>query len=152
MRVFLLSWLFGFFISVLFVGSVTVYAQSEEGKWTLVGFTKYRDAIFINKNSISYPSHDMATAWARIEPSEKSKYYREIKKELKKSKKPTKRFKYTEILNEIDCAGNRIRYMKIVYFSKEDNVIHSSSRTEPEWKKIHPGSLWENMQKAVCNK
>lgn len=152
MKLYSFSWFLVFIILVSFVGSLAFSAQSGEEKWTFAGFTKYRDAIFINKNNISYQSHDTARVWAKIAPSEKSKYYREIKRELKKSKKSSKGFKYTELLTDIDCAGNRIRYLQIIYFNTEGTVIYATSHTETAWKKIHPGSLWENIQKTVCNK
>ena len=124
----------------------------EAGKeqWIFVGFTKYRDALYIEKKSVSYPSPDIARVWSMIAPSEKSKYREEVKGELKKLKKSAKGLMYTEILNEIECRGNRIRFLQIVHFNAEGSIIHSAVSADYEWKIIYPGSLWQNIQSAAC--
>ena len=115
-----------------------------------MGFTKYRDALYIEKKSVSYPSPDIARVWSMIAPSEKSKYRQEVKGELKKLKKSAKGLKYTEILNEIECKGNRIRFLQIVHLTAEGSIIHSAASADQEWKIIYPGSLWQNIQSAAC--
>ncbi|MGO9213370.1 MAG: surface-adhesin E family protein [Syntrophales bacterium] len=73
-----------------------------------------------------------------------------MKGELKKLKKSAKGLKYTEILNEIECRGNKIRFLQIFYFNAERSIIHSAPSADQEWKMIYSGSLWQNMQSAVC--
>jgi hypothetical protein len=134
------------------IATSPVCAQAGEEAWTFVDFTKYRDAVFIDKNSISYPFPNVMRVWAKISPSPKSKYYREARRELRKSGKSAKEFKYTKLKYEIDCAGNRIRRPKMMYFDSAGKEIHSKSLTEPKWKPISPGSLWGSLQNAVCVK
>ncbi len=144
-------WCFMVIILALAVpGLGSARAQAGEGKWTLVGFTKYRDAVFINKNSAATSVAGMSKVWAKIVPSEKSKFYQEIKRELGKSGKSTKGFKYTEILSETDCRGKRIRFLKIVYFTGEGATIHADAPSEAVWKSVSVGSVWENLHGAVC--
>jgi hypothetical protein len=145
-----LSYFFIFFIGASFLGANPVYAQGGKEQWIFVGFTKYRDALYIEKKSISHPSPDNAWVWSLIAPSEKSKYRQEVKGELKKLKKSAKGLKYTEILNEIECRGNRIRFLQIVHFNAEGSIIHSAASADQEWKIIYSGSLWQNMQSAAC--
>jgi hypothetical protein len=145
-----LSYFVIFFIGASLLGANPVYAQSGKEQWIFVGFTKYRDALYIEKKSISRPSPDNAWVWSLIAPSEKSKYREEIKGELKKLKKSAKGLKYTEILNEIECRGNRIRFLQIVYFNAEGSIIHSAASADQEWKIIYSGSLWQNIQNAAC--
>jgi hypothetical protein len=145
-----LSYFFIFFIGASFLGATPVYAQAGKEQWAFVGFTKYRDALYIEKKSVSYPSPDIAWVWSLIAPSEKSKYRQEVKEDLKKFKKPAKGLKYIEILNEIDCRGSRIRFLQIVYFSAQGSIIHSAASADQEWKIIYPGSLWQNMQSTAC--
>ena len=128
----------------------SVYAEARKEKWTFMGFTKYRDALYIEMNSISHPFPNIVWVWSFIAPSEKSKYLQQIKKEVEKSKKSTGGLKSTEILNEIDCAKNRIRYGQIVYLTIGGTIIHSADNPDSEWKDIYPGSLWQNMRNAVC--
>ncbi len=139
-----------FFIALYFLGTNPVCAQGEKEQWIFVGFTKYRDALYIEKKSVSRPSPDIAWVWSLIAPSEKSKYRQEIKEDLKKLKKSAKGLKYTEILNEIDCRGSRIRFLQIIYFHAQGSIIHSAVSADQEWKPIYPGSLWQNMQSTAC--
>jgi hypothetical protein len=139
-----------FFIGASFLGATSVCAQAGKEQWIFVGFTKYRDALYIEKKSVSYLSPDIARVWSMIAPSEKSKYRQEVKRELKKLKKSAKGLKCTEILNEIECRGNRIRFLQIVHFNAEGSIINSAASTDQEWKIIYPGSLWQNMQSAAC--
>jgi hypothetical protein len=145
-----LSYFIIFFICVSFLGATPVCAQTGKEQWIFVGFTKYRDALYIEKKSISHPSPDNAWVWSLIAPSEKSKYREEVKGELRKLKKSAKGLKYTEILNEIECRGNRIRFLQIVYFDAEGSIIHLAASADQEWKIIYSGSLWQNIQSAAC--
>lgn len=133
-----------------FLGTTCMCAEAGNEQWIFVGFTKYRDALYIEKKSVSYPSPDTARVWSMIAPSEKSKYREEVKGELKKLKKSAKGLKYIEILNEIECRGNRIRFLQIVYFNAEGSIIDSVPSADYDWKTIYPGSLWQNIQSAGC--
>jgi hypothetical protein len=139
-----------FFIALYFLGTNPVCAQGGKEQWVFVGFTKYRDALYMEKKSVSRPSPDIAWVWSLIAPSEKSKYREEVKKDLKKLRKSAKGLKYTEILNEIDCRGSRIRFLQIVHFNTQGAIIHSAASSDQEWKIIYPGSLWQNMQSTAC--
>jgi hypothetical protein len=139
-----------FFIALYFLGTNPVCAQGGKEQWIFVGFTKYRDALYMEKKSVSRPSPDIAWVWSLIAPSEKSKYRKEIKEDLRKLKKSAKELKYTEILNEIDCRGSRIRFLQIVHFNAQGSTIHSAASSDQEWKIIYPGSLWQTMQSTVC--
>jgi hypothetical protein len=145
-----LLWGFIFFTYVALMGLLPICAEAGEVKWVFMGFTKYRDALYIEMNSVYYPSHTIAGAWSLIAPSIKSKYLQEVKRELKKAKISSSGFKYAEILNEIDCTNNKIRYLQIVYFDKEGETIHSATASDVEWKTISPGSLWDTLRKTVC--
>jgi hypothetical protein len=145
-----LSYFLIFFIGASLLGANPVYAQAGKEQWSFVGFTKYRDALYVEKNSISRPSPDIAWAWTLIAPSEKSKYRQEVKEDLRKVRKSAKGLKYIEILNEIECRGNRIRFLQIVYFNAQGSIIHSAASADQEWKIIYSGSLWHNLQNAAC--
>jgi hypothetical protein len=145
-----LSYVVIFFIGASFLGATSVCAQAGKEQWIFVGFTKYRDALYIEKKSVSYPSPDIARVWSMIAPSEKSKYRQEIKGELKKLKKSAKGLKYAEILNEIDCRGNKIRFLQILYLNAQGSIIHAAASADYEWKIIYSGSLWQKIQSTAC--
>ena len=81
-----LSYFFIFFIAASFLGANPVYAQAGKEQWIFVGFTKYRDALYMEKESVSRPSPDIAWVWSLIAPSEKSKYRQGDKRRIKKVK------------------------------------------------------------------
>jgi len=64
------------------LGSHGYAGAAEESKWSFVGFTKYRDALFIDKARLSRPSTGKVLVSARIEPSAKSLFRRNIKREI----------------------------------------------------------------------
>ena len=145
-----LSYVVILFIGASFLGATSVCAQAGKEQWIFVGFTKYRDALYIEKKSVSYPSPDIARVWSMIAPSEKSKYREEVKGELKKLRKLAKGLKYAEILNEIDCRGGKIRFLQILYLNAQGSIIHAAASADYEWKIIYSGSLLQKIQSTAC--
>jgi hypothetical protein len=125
-------------------------AGTAEAKWVFAGFTKYRDAVFIDMNRLTYTARDQAGIWSRITPAEQSKYFKQIRRDLKKVKKAGYGFRHLETLNEIDCLNKKIRYLEVIYYDRESRVIHATRDENPAWKKINTGSLWDSLQTAVC--
>jgi len=132
--------------------STGLHAGGNEQDWTLTGFTKYRDAIFLHNKSTSYLLDNRVRAWIIIEPSVKSKYLREAQGELKKAGRPSKDLRYIEILNQIDCAGNQIHQEKILYLNGNGGTIFFISHAVPKWKAIDRTNIWFGLLKKVCNK
>jgi hypothetical protein len=50
-------------------------AETTGAKWVFVGFTKYRDALFIDMNRLTREADRQTQVWSRITPAERSKYY-----------------------------------------------------------------------------
>lgn len=147
-----LLFVFLFLMCLSFVKLTPGFAESKKEKWGFMGFTKYRDALYIETNSITHSSQNIYWVWSLMAPSEKSRYLQQVKNELQKSNKSTDGLKYIEVLNQIDCTNKRIRYMRILYLTKEGKMIHSAEATDQEWKAIYPGSLWHAIQNNVCGK
>ncbi|MEN6318431.1 MAG: surface-adhesin E family protein [Syntrophaceae bacterium] len=152
MKIRLLPILFLFLMCLSFVRITPGYAESRKEKWVFMGFTKYRDALYIETNSITHSSQNIYWVWSLMAPSEKSRYLQQVKNELQKSNKSTDGLKYIEVLNQIDCTNKRIRSMRIEYLTIEGKMIHFAEATDQEWKTIYPGSLWHAMQNAACGK
>jgi hypothetical protein len=128
-----------------------VDAGTTGGKWVFVGFTKYRDALFIDMNRLSREADQQAQVWSRITPAERSKYYKQIQRDLKKVNEAPREFRYLETLNEINCTNRQIRYLKVLYFRPDGSVIHATRDDRPSWKSVHSGSLWDSLLAAVCD-
>lgn len=138
---------------VILIFAAKVYPEGHPmSGWELIGFTKYRDALFMDRDSIKGLGENLFTVRLKIAPSRKSKTFAEIKRELKKAKKSSKTFKYAEIFNEVDCAAGRIRYLRIVYHRKNGSVIHTARNPKANWRPVDSGSLWDALRTAVCGK
>ena len=146
------KWRFNVSIFCLFVllGGCGYALAAEESTWSFVGFTKYRDAIFIDKTHLSRPSTGKVLVSARIEPSAKSLFRKKIKREVPQYKKSLKNFKYLILEVELACPESRIRFREIQFFDKAGEVLHTAANPEAPWKPVKPGSLWKDLEKAVC--
>jgi len=125
---------------------------TPESKWAFVGFTRYRDALFIDMNRITHDMDQRTRVWSRMTPAKHSKYYRQIQRDLRKVDKPAMEFRYMETLNEISCRDRRIRFEKVLYYRQDGEVIHATRDDNAQWKTITPGSLWESLGAIVCDK
>jgi hypothetical protein len=125
-------------------------AESTEAKWAFVGFTKYRDGLFIDMNRLTDEADQRRQVWSRITPAEHSGYIKRIRRNLMQAGKNSGEFRYVEILNELNCQDRRIRYLKGVYFHRDGRVIHAVGDDAPVWKAVHAGSLWDSLLTAVC--
>lgn len=120
------------------------------GEWDLVGFTKYRDALFMDRDSIKGLGDNRFTVRLKIAPSRKSKSFSLITRELKRAKKSAKTFKYAEIFCDVDCSAGQVRYRSVVYHRKNGRVIHTATNPAVRWRPVDSGSLWDALRKAVC--
>jgi len=139
-----------FFGLILLWGGCGYTLAAEESKWSFVGFTKYRDALFIDKAHLSSPSAGKVFVTARIEPSAKSLFRSNIKREVPSYRKSLKNFKYLVLEIEMACPENRMRFRKIEFFDVNDQVMRSSADPKSPWKSVTPGSLWKDLARAVC--
>jgi len=147
-----LNWRLGMFIVglfILWVGGGYALA-AEESKWSFVGFTKYRDALFIDKAILSRPSAGTVLVTTRIEPSAKSLFRKNIKREIPQYKKSLKNFKYLIMEVELACPEHRMRFLKIQFFDEEGKVLHTAAEPAAPWKPVKHGSLWKDLEKTVC--
>ncbi|MEI7637330.1 MAG: surface-adhesin E family protein [Syntrophus sp. (in: bacteria)] len=139
--------IFCFFV---LLGGCGYALAAEESMWSFVGFTKYRDAIFIDKAHLSRPSTGKVLVSARIEPSAKSLFRGNIKREVPQYRKSLKNFKYLIMEIELSCPEDRLRFREIKFFDKEGKVLHTAAYPDAPWKPIKPGGLWKDLEGAVC--
>jgi hypothetical protein len=123
---------------------------TEESEWNFVGFTKYRDALFIDKARLSRPSAGKVLVSARIEPAVKSLFRRNIKQEVPQYKKSLKNFKYLVMEIEINCPEDQMRIRKLQFFTEAGKVMHTAANPEAPWKPVKSGNLWKDLEDAVC--
>lgn len=138
-----------FLIILLLIPSASS-AEKMTGNWRLVGYTKYRDAVFMDTARLSSSPNGISTAWIKIAPSGKSKYRRLINEYLVLVTQQSPAFKSIEILYDIHCRDQLIRFKKFVYLDTDGNMIYEASENRPQWLRISHGSVWHPLWKTSC--
>jgi hypothetical protein len=134
----------------ILLGSHGLVLATAEHRWSFVGFTKYRDAIFIDKASLNRPSPGQVFVSVRIEPAAKSLLRKSIQREVPQSKNISKNFKYLIVEMEMSCRSHQMRIRKLEFFSATGKSIHTAADPEAAWKTVGSGSLWKDLEGAVC--
>jgi len=132
---------------------LTIFAAAAEAageKWQFIGFTRYRDPLYLDVNRIQMKNNDIHSAWVRITPAENSLFRGQLTKTLQGTGKSAQAVKYLEMNKDIDCQGSKIRHMKLVFYDHRNKVLFTSGNLKAPWKPILAGSLWPDLQKAVC--
>jgi hypothetical protein len=134
----------------ILLGSRGFVLAAEESRWSFVGFTKYRDALFIDKAHLRRPSPGTVLVSARIEPAAKSLLRKSIQREIPQDKNKAKNFKYLILEMEMSCRSHRMRILKLQFCSAAGKIIHTAADPEAAWKTVGSGSLWKDLEGAVC--
>lgn len=127
-----------------------LFAERMTDNWRLTGYTKYRDVVFVDRNRISRPAPDITAVWIKIAPSGKSRYLRSVAEYLESVKKWNSRFKSVEILCEINCSMDFIRFKEFAYLDNDRNVLHKAHEAGTQRFLINRGSIWHFVEKEVC--
>ncbi len=137
----------------LLMASLLHAADGPAGpSWTFVGYTKYRDPIYLDTSRLTKESPQESLAICRITPSAKSRFLRQIQGELRKAKIPSAGFRYMEISAGIDCGKKVIRFPAVKYFTADGRLLHSDEDPGARWTPIAPGSRWDSLRGNVCGK
>jgi hypothetical protein len=139
-----------FVICLLLITSNSIAAEKMTDRWHITGYTKYRDAVFVDISRLTFPTPGTVTIWVKIAPAGKSGYFRLVNEYLASVNKSDKGFKSIEILCEINCSGHLIRFSRFMYFDASGNVIHAVDETNPQRYLIEQGNPWYNVEKEAC--
>ena len=132
-------------VGVIPIGLVIFgYAEVWGADWKFYTNGVYGD-YFYDAEAITRPSKGIVRVWVKVEYSLRGAHemIRELGKEYKN-------INYAKVLHEINCSDRKWRTLSLTRYSKEGEVINSSSR-EGEWGRIFPESLGEALYKWVCN-
>ncbi|MFB3925998.1 MAG: surface-adhesin E family protein [Syntrophales bacterium] len=136
----------------VFTGSAAFSSGADPSRWKLVGFTKYRDALFLDRESLERLPGDTLKATVKISPSPKSKFLRQLRKELKARGKSAGFLGHVEYSMEIDCRANAMRFIHAAYYRKDGKLIYERDYTADGWKPVTAGSLWDMLHESACSK
>ena len=101
--------------------------------------------VYYDTKEITYPSKGIvkvSTKWAYTEKGIKNA------KEIFGEK--YQNLNYSIKSYEINCKDKTSRILSITDYNKDETVISSDSKTNPEWSRISQESVLESLYKMVC--
>src|SRR4030042_3927136 len=101
--------------------------------------------LYYDTEEITHPSKDIVkvlTKWAYTEKGIKNA------KEIFGEK--YENLSYSIKSYEINCKDKTSRILSITDYNKEETVISSDRKTNPEWSRISPATVLESLSKMVC--
>ncbi|HAM49784.1 MAG TPA: hypothetical protein DCP92_03490 [Nitrospiraceae bacterium] len=130
-------------------------AHSEGGRWKLIGRSKTDTCWYIDTESLSFSSKNIASVWVRSIPEKQDTRYGEedestwdIMKDLQA--RYFGAYRYTEGLWELDCTRGMFRILYFVAYGEDGEIINSLLDTDAGWAFIVPGSVGETIQATLC--
>lgn len=145
----IIGWKHFIIANLLFLMLVPV-AEAGGAAWQFIGFTRYRDPLYADMNRKEIKQDGIVGIWTRITVAENSLFRGQMRRDLHRTGRSEKNVKYLEMKKEINCQGSRIRHLGMTYYDHRDRVVASTGSSKASWKPILPGSLWPDLQKAVC--
>jgi hypothetical protein len=106
-----------------------IVASAQEADMQLV-ITDPDKSWYINTLTLVTPAPGMVSYWNKIVPSKGSRYYSYMGSVLEKSRKDPGRLEYVQVLQELNCATNKTKVWNVVFYDRQNRIIHSSSASE----------------------
>ena len=147
-RVFLL----GMILFPLLLGGTdrAVAAGENQNPWSFVGFTRYRDALYLDKSRLTRSPDGKVLVSALIKPAPGSLFRSNIQREIPTYRKSLEHFQYLVLVMELSCPEERLRFLVIQFRDASDQVLHTTTDAQAPWKPIKPGALWKDLAGTVC--
>jgi len=124
--------------------------NAGDNPWSFLGFTRYRDAIFIDKTRLTRSAPGKVVVPALIKPTPDSIFRRRLRREIPAYKESLENFYYLVLVMELDCPKQRLRFLVIQFRDAADRALQTTSDARAPWKAVKPGSLWQQLAGAVC--
>ena len=118
------------FPSICFSESNTNVVETDE-RWIYYGTTE-KGNHFYDKSSITKVSSKVIKVWTKLQFSNVEN-------------------RYTVSLHELDCVNRTEKYLKVILYNNQGEILHDSELSNPEIRQIIPESLNEGLLKNICN-
>jgi len=129
---------------------LTGRAEGDEKSWRFVGFTRYRDAMYVDMTRVTEGKDRTLTVWTRVKPAPKSILRNRLQGEFKKARRSVKELASVEQQKELDCRRERIRHLRTVYRDREGRVLIDRKSPASLWQLVGPAGLWRSLSDNVC--
>jgi hypothetical protein len=118
------------------------YAEGWGVDWKYYG-TNEDGSYFYDTKSITRHPKDLIEVWVQSAYTEKS-----ISHWVREGGKDFQNLDFTLISLELNCVERSVRYLRIVFYSKNGKVFYPIDNDE--WHFIAPDSMIESLHKEVC--
>jgi hypothetical protein len=125
-------------IGLVFIG----YTEGWGVNWKYYG-TNEDGSYFYDTESMTRLSKNLIQVWVQSAYSEKS-----ISQWVREGGKGFQDLDFTLIWLQLNCVERSVRYLRIVYYSKNGKVFQPMDNDE--WHLIAPDSMTETLHKEVC--
>lgn len=133
-------------LGILFLFADQVWAED----WTYYD-TSLAGTMYYDKSNIFEAKKGVLSVWTKniLSTDSKKQYYAILKKMDKAPDDPSK-LSYYKSLMEIDCKNKKFRYVYVVFYDEQHNIIYPSSEDETSaWNTIEPESVGEKLMNLV---
>ena len=118
------------------------YVEGWGVDWKYYG-TNEDGSYFYDPKSMTRHSKDLIEVWVQSAYTEKS-----ISHWVREGRKDFQNLDFTLISLELNCVERSVRYLRIVFYSKNGKVFYPIDNDE--WHFIAPDSMIESLHKEVC--
>jgi len=140
----------GMLLSVFILGGSLRAVAAGGNPWSFAGFTKYRDALYIDKTRLDRTDGGRVVFPVLIKPAPQSLFRSNIKKEIPVYNKSWQDFQSLVLVMEMDCREKRLRFLVIQFRDAADKALHTATDARAPWRAVKPGSLWQELAGTVC--
>lgn len=147
-------YLLGALTSVFIVLAATAAdgaGETDKNHLRFVGFTRYRDAFYVDTLKTKLTQHAVMSVWTWVKPAPKSILRSRLKREFRMAGHTVAALSHIEQLKEVDCRSDRIRHLKTSYYDEKGRLLFEKHYRHAAWQLIRPGSLWEALRRVVCH-
>lgn len=142
-------------LSLLTLAPSSARAESDEGRWKLIGKSKTDTLWYIDTSTLSRPSKDIVSVWVKTVPAKTDKEFLEEEESIANILKKIQArsfgdYEYTEALWEVNCSTATFRLLYFAAYNNRDEMITSILTPAAEWSSIVDGSVAETLREAVC--
>lgn len=134
--------------SSIFLFAATCLSAS----WQFMGFNRYRDAFYVDEERVERMSDGTIKLWTKLTVNKKSLFRRVIKEDFERVPKRVDEVKYLEMMGALDCQGQRIKHLELIYYNYKDRPLLKIVTPQAKWKSVVPGSLWYELLHTSCEK
>lgn len=105
---------------------------------------------YVNARTMVNPGGDKASFWSTVVPKKDSAYFDVLKMVLEKRGKDARRLEYVQILQEVDCSLWTIHPSNVLFYDKQDRIVHTVNSASSAKLIAEFGQAAGNILSSVC--